>query len=280
MGPARPHAASGPSLVGASVAVLVAALTFSFALDSLPGQASRVLFALSSVGGACAGAATAVPMARRRRGRPAGEPGPATLGVMAKAVAALCAAQLLRRAVPLSARDCVLALACTFAVACVVLSAVLVRRTDASGGRPRRQPAHRRARVRAIPVTAHVAAVPAMVRAPELAAVVPPPPTPTFDPERVSAAIVMWTGKGGRKPFSGGGDGRVVERFGPDATDALLPEVRRLLDEFLAIPADGGCTNWQAADAAAEQFRARYPSLSPPAVEALRWCYAHEVARD
>jgi hypothetical protein len=96
----------------------------------------------------------------------------------------------------------------------------------------------------------------------------------------LSEAIVVWTGKGGRRPFSAGGDSRLMARFGPVATADLLPEVRRLHDEFLAFPARGGHTNWQAADSAAEEFRTRYPALSVPALEALRWCYAHEVALD
>ena len=102
----------------------------------------------------------------------------------------------------------------------------------------------------------------------------------TLDPALVSQALVVWTGKGGRKPFAAGGDTRVVECFGARAADALLPELRRLHDEFLGFPAPGGCTKWQAADAAAEDFGARYASLSSPALEAMRWSYAHEVANE
>jgi len=104
--------------------------------------------------------------------------------------------------------------------------------------------------------------------------------TRTLDPALVSKAVVVWTGKGGRKPFTAGGGTRVVERFGAQAADELLPELRRLHDEFLGFPAPHGLTKWQAADAAAADFGARYASLSSAALEALRWCYAHEVANE
>ncbi|MDQ1683015.1 MAG: hypothetical protein QOH99_1556 [Frankiaceae bacterium] len=256
-----------PSIAAVVCTCAAAAAAFSFALDSLPRTAGWTGFALGSLAGAIVGAGLALPYARRRRATPADAEHPATPRVLAGASVALLIAPFLRH-LPLQTRASLLALACTFAFAFALASAVLVRRPDPL--RPRRQPAHRRVDI------------PAARAAPAVAEVLPRavPVGPSIDPGVLSEAIVVWTGKGGRRPFSAGGDSRLMARFGPVATIDLLPEVRRLHDEFLAFPARSGHTNWQAADAAAEEFRTRYPALSVPALEALRWCYAHEVAVD
>ncbi|MCU1678848.1 MAG: hypothetical protein JWM93_3606 [Frankiales bacterium] len=100
----------------------------------------------------------------------------------------------------------------------------------------------------------------------------------SLDPDLVSEAIVVWTGKGGQQPFAAGGELRLVERFGISVAADVLPTVRALRDEFSTIPRDHLHTQWQAADHAAEAFAPRHPELSIPAVEALRWCYAHDHA--
>ncbi len=136
-----------PTVAGAALVAAGAVLTYSFAVGNFPSSASMSALVLVSLLGAVAGAALAVPIARRRRRRPPVTDAPATLELMAMAVVLLTCARGLRRAVGDPAvRVDVLAAACAFAVAFVVPAAVLVRRAAASAARHRR---HDRTPVRA-----------------------------------------------------------------------------------------------------------------------------------
>lgn len=92
----------------------------------------------------------------------------------------------------------------------------------------------------------------------------------------LSEAIVVWTGKGTR-PWPQRDDNAVAAAFGQDVAERLLPVIRRLELEFFRLDCVHHIRDLTAAThAAAAEFAARHPELSPAAVDALAWCYSYD----
>jgi hypothetical protein len=97
--------------------------------------------------------------------------------------------------------------------------------------------------------------------------------TMAVSPERVSEAMVVWTGFGEtNRPHRS--EERVRARFGPDATLELMPLLRQLAEDFYAGGAQYIDLNLQEmGDRASAQFRQAHPEMSEKAVSALEWCF-------
>ena len=91
--------------------------------------------------------------------------------------------------------------------------------------------------------------------------------------DEVSEAIVIWSGFG-EEVYPRRDERRVVTRLGEDRAVDLLPQVKRLADEFYESDAYATEPDLAAVGRkAAATFRDRHPELSDAAVEALTWCY-------
>ena len=96
------------------------------------------------------------------------------------------------------------------------------------------------------------------------------------DASLLSTAIVVWTGWG-KRPWPSRDQALLIDRFGASAAEILLPQIRRLEQEFYASDA-----RYFAADlvsmgeAAGAEFRRNHPEISEEAIEALAWCYTYD----
>lgn len=96
------------------------------------------------------------------------------------------------------------------------------------------------------------------------------------DPDLVSDAIVLWLGFR-IVPWPQRDESRVVERFGMDGANALLPLVRALEDEFYESDARHIAADVKAmGEQASAEFRVEHPELSDDAVAALAWAYTFD----
>jgi hypothetical protein len=93
------------------------------------------------------------------------------------------------------------------------------------------------------------------------------------DSARLSTALIIWTGFG-QTPWPQRDEERLARQIGTEATIELLPQLRKLEDDFYTTSA------WKIAPdlpamghLASEDFRRQHPEISDEAVEALAWCY-------
>lgn len=92
--------------------------------------------------------------------------------------------------------------------------------------------------------------------------------------ELLSSAVVTHLGKG-RSPFPVNDDEAVRELAGSESAD-LLPRVRNLEDEMMAVPIDWSSTSLSdGGDEARRALAERHPELSDGALDALRWMFTY-----
>jgi hypothetical protein len=92
----------------------------------------------------------------------------------------------------------------------------------------------------------------------------------------ISRAIVVWSGWGS---FSSPRQDEqlVVDAFGADEALDLIPEVRRLADDFYKSDARHRAKDLvEMGELASTAFRVRHPEVSGEAVGALAWCYTFD----
>jgi hypothetical protein len=90
----------------------------------------------------------------------------------------------------------------------------------------------------------------------------------------ISRAIVMWTGYR-NEPKPSRDDEHFAMVIGADAARDLLPNIRRMQDEFYESDAYNTVAGLdEMARTAAAEFRGRHPELSDEAIDALAWCYS------
>jgi hypothetical protein len=90
---------------------------------------------------------------------------------------------------------------------------------------------------------------------------------------QLSTALIIWTGFG-HTPWPQRDEDRLARHIGTDATIELLPQLRKLEDDFYATTAWQTAPDLQAmGHLASEDFRRNHPEISAEAVSALAWCY-------
>lgn len=98
------------------------------------------------------------------------------------------------------------------------------------------------------------------------------------DPDRLSEALVIWTGFG-ETPAPDVSDARLARRLGAAEAARLLPRLRSLLTEFYDSDASRFTKDVAGMAAlAAAPFADRHPELSDMAIEALAWSYANDFS--
>jgi hypothetical protein len=94
-----------------------------------------------------------------------------------------------------------------------------------------------------------------------------------LDPAELSAALICWTGWEDT-PWPQRDERRLTRQFGSEATADLLPQLRKLEDDFYATDARFVAPDLETMGRiAADQFRRQHPEISDGAVQALAWCY-------
>lgn len=97
-----------------------------------------------------------------------------------------------------------------------------------------------------------------------------------MNPEELSRAIVLYTGRGGGSPFPTRSLERLAQYFDVLEAADLANEIAHLEEEFYEVqPTDLESLN-ESADRAAAVFASRHPELTEEAVDALRWCYTYD----
>jgi hypothetical protein len=95
------------------------------------------------------------------------------------------------------------------------------------------------------------------------------------DAQRLSEAVVIWTGYGTRSWPSRSED-QLTKVYGDEAL-GLLHRLRELESEFYESEARYTAPDLASmGDAAARRFRQLHPELTTAAVEALAWCYTFD----
>jgi hypothetical protein len=93
------------------------------------------------------------------------------------------------------------------------------------------------------------------------------------DPAQLSTALIIWTGFG-QTPWPQRDEERLVRHIGADAAIELMPQLRKLEDDFYATSAWQTAPDLPAMDRqASEDFKRNHPEISDEAVNALAWCY-------
>ena len=96
------------------------------------------------------------------------------------------------------------------------------------------------------------------------------------DAERLSDAVVTWTGYG-VTAWPRRDEARLVESLGSTVAIEVLLRVQRLEEEFYESDAwRTARTLGEAGDTAADRFRRLHPEITDAAVAALRWCYTFD----
>jgi hypothetical protein len=93
------------------------------------------------------------------------------------------------------------------------------------------------------------------------------------DPAQLSTALIIWTGFG-QTPRPQRDEERLARHIGTHATIKLMPQLRKLEDDFYATSARQTAPDLPAMGRqASEDFRRHHPEISAEAVNALAWCY-------
>ena len=97
-----------------------------------------------------------------------------------------------------------------------------------------------------------------------------------MDSERLSAAVVVWTGWG-ETSWPARDEARLVDRFGSEEAAGLMNQIRQLENDFNSSDARFVAADLKAmGDAAAADFRRKHQEISEDAVDALAWCYTYD----
>lgn len=97
-----------------------------------------------------------------------------------------------------------------------------------------------------------------------------------MDASMLSTAVIIWTGWG-QVAWPSRDEARLVDRFGSEATADLLPQIRKLEEDFYSSDARFVVADLKAmGEAAADDFRQKHPEISEDAVQALAWCYTFD----
>jgi hypothetical protein len=100
--------------------------------------------------------------------------------------------------------------------------------------------------------------------------------TTSVDWETIGQAIVVFTGWG-HASWPSRDEKRVIERFGPEAAERLLPLVRRYHAAFMASQAQSRASDLVEIGAmATEEFVRDHPLVPPDALAALAWSYTFD----
>jgi hypothetical protein len=92
----------------------------------------------------------------------------------------------------------------------------------------------------------------------------------------LSTALISWTGWG-LTAWPQRDEQRLASQLGADAAAELLPQLRRLEDDFYASNARYIAPDLAAMGrTAADDFRRLHPEISDDAIEALTWCYTYD----
>lgn len=92
--------------------------------------------------------------------------------------------------------------------------------------------------------------------------------------ETLSRAIVAWHDDAPAPTFD---DDKLAREFGADAAQRLLPDLKRLVDDFYESEARHKVADLAGmADEAASEFREKHPEISEEAVQVLANHYAFD----
>ena len=96
------------------------------------------------------------------------------------------------------------------------------------------------------------------------------------DSSLLSNSIVVWTGWG-RLSWPSRDEARLVEEFGSELAASLLPEIRKLEDDFYESDARHTAIDLrEMGERASGRFRTRHPEPAEEAIRALAWCYTYD----
>jgi hypothetical protein len=72
-------------------------------------------------------------------------------------------------------------------------------------------------------------------------------------------------------------EARLAARFGSHEAADLMPQVRRLEEEFYSLKARFTVEDLtEMGEVAAHEFRTKHPEISDDAVKAFAWCYTYD----
>jgi hypothetical protein len=92
----------------------------------------------------------------------------------------------------------------------------------------------------------------------------------------LSTALIVWTGWG-QTAWPQRDEQRLASFLGADSAAELLPQLRKLEDDFYASNARHTAPDLAAMGRmAAHDFRGLHPEISNDAIEALTWCYTYD----
>lgn len=93
---------------------------------------------------------------------------------------------------------------------------------------------------------------------------------------QLTEAVLLWTGWG-RETWPHSDEAPVIDRFGSELATKLLPEIRRLKDDFYSSDASLVAANLhEMGKMAAEQFKNKHPEIPEEIVKAFVWCYTFD----
>lgn len=88
--------------------------------------------------------------------------------------------------------------------------------------------------------------------------------------------FAVWTGWG-LTPMPKRSDGRVVNRFGGNVAQELLPIVKSLQKEFYASVAETFTSDLnEMGEMASDRFRRAHPDIPETVIKILVWCYTYD----
>ena len=97
-----------------------------------------------------------------------------------------------------------------------------------------------------------------------------------IDSDQLVKATQLWTGWGVCS-WPQIDDTRVIDAFGQQVADNILPHVRQLCDAFYESDARLTCANLQEmGELAAKEFERRYPSIPKEVIRLFVWCYTFD----
>lgn len=93
--------------------------------------------------------------------------------------------------------------------------------------------------------------------------------------ESLSDAVIAYLAKG-RSPFPRADEDAVAPDAAPGTREALVAEVRAIVEECMGVPVDWSSMSLQEGGRHAQATMAdRHPDLSPAALEALYWAFTY-----
>lgn len=97
-----------------------------------------------------------------------------------------------------------------------------------------------------------------------------------MDSMTLTRAIILWTGWG-RTAWPTRDESLLVKEFGPVEASRVLPEIRRLEDDFYSSDASRVAPDLVSMGRqAASEFRSAHPEIGEEAVQAFAWSYTFD----